>query len=210
MPIEEGRYPKEDGEYFYASELNGLMVNSFADIKTYKLAVTTNSASLDLSSIDYKYAILIRNSSQTDCYIDLDDTATTDGFYLPSGAEIILKSVSFDNISAITSAGSATLSVAVYTGVNNKTGYATNKEILKLSATANSSSVSFTNTTDYKDIIIINEGVNDVYISFSDTATTDDFKLNGGDYISVNTNKYQIAGICDTGKTSTVKVLGVY
>ena len=84
------------------------------------------------------------------------------------------------------------------------------KEILKLSATDGSSSVSFTNTTDYKDVLIINEGDYVVYIAFSDTATTDDFKLNSGEYISVNTSKYQISGICNSGETTTIKILGVY
>ena len=204
----EGQFPKVDGDVLYASEINSSN-NSYSDMKTYNLAVTTTSANLDLSGISNKYTIKIRNVGISDCYFNLNSTTTTSGMFIESGAEIQLDNVSFDNLSAITASGNTTLSVGVYVGLNSKTGYKTNSEILNISATSTSSSVSFTNTTDYKDILIINTGINDAYISISDTATTSDFILKQKETISLMTNKYQFSAICNSG-TTTIRILGVY
>ena len=206
----EGQFPKSSGDANYPSELNMYSGGSYADVKTYNLAVTTSTGNIDLSSVDYIYKILIRNTGLVGCYIDLDNTATTDGFYLQSEAEVILDNCNFEYVSAITSASSTTLSVIVYIGYNNYTGYKDEKEIVKLSSTDASSTIAFSDTTHYKDIIIINEGYNDAYISFTGTAATTDFKLIPGGVIIANTIKYDFSSICAAGLTTTIKILGVF
>jgi len=205
----EGQYPKADGDVWYASEVNHYY-NLYADMKTYNLAVTDSSAALDFSGISYKYSLLIRNIGYTDCYFDLDSTATTSSMFLPAGAEIMLSSVNFDDLSAITSAGTTTLSVAVYVGLDSKTGYKDEFEVKSISATDSSSNVSFTDTSSYKDILITNLGTSEVYIVVGATATTAGFRLEPRESITLMSNKYQFSAICDTGKTATVRILGVY
>jgi len=205
----EGVFPKADGDKFYGSEINSFF-GSYADVKTYNLAVTDSTANVNISAINYKYTLLIRNIGFTDCYFDLDDSCATTCQFLPAGAEVILNNCSFDYVSAITSSGTTTLSIAVFTGVSDKIGYKTNKEILTLSATDASSEDSFTDTTAYKDILITNVGAYEVYIAFGATATTAGFRLEPRESLVVNTVKYQIAAICNTGETATVSILGVY
>lgn len=205
----EGEYPKVDGDVWYASEVN-YYYNLYADMKTYNLAVTDSSAALDFSGVSNKYSMLIRNIGYADCYFDLDDTATTSSMFLPAGAEIMLSNVTFDDLSAITAAGATTLSVAVYVGLNSKTGYKDEFEVKSISATDSSSNVSFTDTTVYKDILITNVGDSEVYVAIGATATTSDFRLEPRESITLMSNKYQFAAICNTGKTATVRILGVY
>ena len=205
----EGQYPKIDGDVWYASEVN-YYYNLYADIKTYNLAVTTSSAALDFSGISNKYSILIRNIGYADCYFSLTATATTSSMIIPAGAEIMLSNVTFDDLSAITASDSTTLSIAVYIGLNSKTGYKTSSEILSISATDSSGTVSFTDTSSYKDILITNEGSSEVYVAINSTATTADFRLEPRESLTVMSNKYQIAAICNTGETATVNILGVY
>lgn len=205
----EGRLPKIDNEGIYASEYNAFLW-AYEDVKSYSLSVTTVSSNVDLSSISYKYSILIRNIGTADCYFDLDNTSTTINQFLPAGSEILLTNCSFSYISAITASGSTTLSIAVFVGLNNKTGYKTNKESLSLSVTDSSSNVSFTNTTSYKDIILTNTGPNNIYLNFGATATTSNMILRPSKSLSLMTNKYQISAICATGLTSTLRILGVF
>ncbi len=205
----EGRLPKIDDEGMYASEYNGFFW-AYSDCKCYNLAVSNTNNSIDLSSINYKYSIMIRNIGTADCYFDLDNTATTSNQFLPAGSEIIIQNCSFDYISAITSLGTTTLSIAIFISTNNKTGYKTNKEILTLSVTDSSGNVSFTNTTLYKDVLVTNAGVNNVYINFGSTATTGGLLLKPAQSLYLMTNKYQISAICNTGLTSIIRILGVY
>jgi len=205
----EGVFPKIAGDQLYTSEYNNFF-GVYSDCITYNLPVTTSTDNIDLSAISYKYSMLIRNIGTTDCYFDLASTATTSSMYLPAGYELTLTDCSFSYISAITSAGTTTLSVAVFIGCNSKIGYRTNSEVLSISATDTSSNLSFTSTTTYKDIIITNVGNNEVYIKFNSTATTSDFRLEPKESLILNTNKYQIAAICNTGETATVRILGVY
>lgn len=205
----EGAFPKIDGDKFYASEINSFF-GSYADVKTFNLAVTNSTSTVDLSGTDYKYTMIIRNIGYVDCFFDLDNSCATTCQFLPAGAEVTLNNCSFQNVSAITTSGTTTLSIAVFTGYADKIGYKTNKEILILSATQASSEDSFTDTTLFKDILITNEGPYEVYIAFGATAATTDFRLEPRESLVVNTVKYQIAAICNTGETATVSILGVY
>lgn len=179
-----------------------------SDVSTFTLAVSSSTASVDLSSISNKNKIEIRNIGSTDCFIDLDNSCATTDFPLVAGANIIFEDSSFNYVSAITSAGTTTLSIIVYIG---NTGNKTNKEILSISATDASGNVSFTSTTTYKDIIIANAGSNEVFINFGATATTSNAQIPYlGNPLIVSTNKYQISAICNTGETTTVRILGVW
>jgi len=70
--------------------------------------------------------------------------------------------------------------------------------------------VSFTDTTSYKDILITNVGASEVYVAINSTATTSDFRLEPRESITIMSNKFQFAAICNSGETATVRVLGVY
>ena len=205
----EGQFPKSDGDIWYASEVNYLH-NNYLNIKTYNLDVTTTSDNIDLSSIDYKYTLIIKNIGTMDCYIDLSNTATTSSLFLANKTEITLTNTNFDDIAAITATGTTTLSIAVLTGNANKTGYNDSEEILTINATDSSSYVSFTDTTVNKDLFIINSGNYNTYISFTTAAATTDFILQPLETFIISTKLYNIAAICASGETTTISILGVY
>ena len=68
----------------------------------------------------------------------------------------------------------------------------TNKEILK-DVTDASSEDSFSDTTELKNIIIYNSGVNNCYIKLGATATTSDYILESGKAIGFSRIDKQIA-----------------
>jgi hypothetical protein len=205
----EGKFPKIDGDVWFASEVNHFF-DLYEDVKTYNLSVTTASAALDFSGVSYKYSTTIRNIGYQDCYISLTNTATTSDMFLPAGTELTFTNCTFDDLSAITDSDTTELSVAVFTGIADKTGYKDSSEILEISATDVSSNESFTNTTAHKDVLIVNEGASKVYVAFGATAADTDFILEPREALAVMTAKYQISAICDAGETATVKVIGVY
>jgi hypothetical protein len=206
--VSEGQFPKGDNNVWYASEVNHFF-DLYGDVKTYNLAVTTSSAALNFSGVSNKYSILIRNIGYQDCYFNFGATATTSSMILPAGTEVMFTSCTFDDLSAITASSTTELSVAVFVGLNSKTGYKTNSEIKSISATTSTSTVSFTNTTAYKDVLITNVGVSAAFISLSGTAATTDFKLEPRESLAVMTNKSQFAAITAAG-TATIRIIGVF
>ena len=187
----------------------GAIVKKNTNIITTKLDVTDASATKVLSSYTNKNTINIKNIGLNNCYFVFDTSATTSNIMIKSGSEITFENTSFDNISAICDTGEITeLNLTISCG---QIGQKTNSEIISISTTDASSNESFSDTTNYKDLYIINEGANDVYINFGATATTDNLKLISKAVIAIeNTNKYQISSICAAGETSTIKILGVY
>lgn len=183
-------------------------INKFDEVVTVRLDVTTASSTADLSSLTECNTITIQNVGTTDCYITLTNTATTNGLLLEPDVGITLKNVNFDNVSAITSAATTTVNVIAQSG---NTGQKTNSEILVLAVTDASSEDSFTDTTAYKDILILNEGATDCYINLGATATTSDILLKSKEVIMIeNADKHQISAICAAAGTTTVKALGVW
>lgn len=192
-------------ENFDTSELNEKI---YDDVILLNLEATTSSAALDLSSIANKYSITIKNIGYINCFISFTNTATTSDYMIPFGSELFLNNCSFDDISAITSANSTTLSISI--GVKQSSGERQNFEILNINATDTTSAISFANTTEMKSISIVNVGVGDCYINFGNTAATTNYKLQVEDLFVTTTTKYTIASICDTGDTTTIRILGVW
>jgi|TARA_Y100000034_G_scaffold95237_1_gene115573 hypothetical protein len=75
-----------------------------------------------------------------------------------------------------------------------------------LSATQATSSVSYSAEADYH--IIRNMGNDTVYVNFDAAATTSDVPIKKGEYKSFQTNATAIHGICDTGETGTIRIIG--
>lgn len=182
-------------------------INKFTELYGVKLNVTPISGTVDISALTECNTIMIENVGETDCYLSLTSVATTDDMFLESEGLIILKNVNFSSISAITPASTTELNIIAYSG--NK-GQKNNSEVLKLDVTTVSSTDVFSNITEYKDILIINEGDTDCYIKLDNTATINDLLLKSKSVISIeNCDIHELAAITSTG-TTTVKALGIW
>lgn len=163
---------------------------------------------VDLSLVSKKYKYEIKNTGTDTVYFEFNNAATTDSFPILSGAKITIEDINFDTISFICASGeTSNINLAVFS--SQITGRKTNYEILKLNATTVTSTDSFSSSA-IKDLLIINEGVNDCHISFDTTATTSNLLLETEDVLSLNSSlNVNFAAITSTG-TSTIKILGVY
>jgi len=143
-------------------------------------------------------------------YIDLDNSSTTDKFYLPYNQSITFENCNFSTFSAICSTGLTTTLKII--GFGGRGGTKSNFEILKLNVTLSSSYVTFTNTTDYKDILIVNEGNKNAYIDFDNSAsTTSSILLQPNEFFSIDeTDVDNISAICSGSDTTTVKIIEVH
>lgn len=90
----------------------------------------------------------------------------------------------------------------------NKAGYGIfpNFEQLSISVTDASSSQSY--SKELSNHIIKNIGSNKCYINFDATATTDGYLLNPSESIILDTNCTAIHAICDSTKTTTLRIIG--
>lgn len=174
------------------------------------LAVTDVSAAATITLANTNEVTLFNDGSNP-VYVDFDGTSTVDKFTIPAGQNITLTNFDSTSISAICDTGlTSTLKLLLFDKANNHGGK-TNYEILKISATDISSLVSFSDTTSFKDIIIINEGSNNAYIDYDTVAATSNLKLAPGKTIIVeNADFDDISAICDSTLTTTLKVLAIY
>ena len=90
--------------------------------------------------------------------------------------------------------------------VNMQLAYAADQQYyISVSATQANTTTNFGFTAD--NVIIINDGANEIYVDFTDgIATTSDLKVNSGEALSVSFHTSTIGIICDTAKTATVRI----
>ena len=183
--------------------------NRYTNITTRHLSVSTSSSNIDISGLLKCNAIELYNLGASSCYISFGATATTNGVKLLSGTSLVLQDVDFNYVSAITSSGTAKLNVTAYN--SEFVGSKNNFEILNLSATDVNSNVSFSDSISYKDILVQNIGMNNVFVATGTTATTNNTIIEPDDVaIFRNIAIERIAGICSAGETTTVRILGIY
>jgi hypothetical protein len=197
--------------YFYNGGFNEVELNEKKQGSLLaSMAITDSSSSTSLSGLSNRNYIELENVGSSACFIDLDNSAAITDLKLAAGERIIFEDVSFTDVSAICSTGeTTTLNVTAYSGT--AAGARTNKEIASISATASSSNHTFTDTTSYKDVVVKNEGSSDCYVEIDSTATTSDRKLEAGKTMIINNMVVStIAAICDTGESTTVKLLEVH
>lgn len=189
---------------------NGNLVVQKENSYLASLAVSDVSDYEDLSSLSNLNYIELENVGSFDCYINLDTSAALTDFLLSSGEKIILENVSFSDVAAICNTGeTTTLNITAYSG--DTAGTRSNKEIASISATDSSASHTFTDTTSYKDVVIKNEGISNSFIEVGATATLSDRLLKAGKTMVINNMVVsQIAAICNTGETTTIKLFEVH
>jgi hypothetical protein len=174
------------------------------------LSVTSTSSSATFSSLTNINTLVIQNAGDKTCYFDLDGTATTSGFAIPRYKTITLSNCSFSTFSAICGGSdTTTLKILGFGGVQ---GSKYNYEIKTISSSSTSSSVTFTNTTSYKDVLIYNGGGSYAYIEFDGTATVSTgYQLKGGDYLQLNDIEIDtISSICNGSDTTTIYIIEVH
>ena len=95
-----------------------------------------------------------------------------------------------------------TSSARAYDRVLNQEGYTA------VSATDASQSVTFTDPAHQ--ILVINDGANEVFINFNGTtAAVTDFELKNGETVVMPITSSAISFICSTAETATVRVLSL-
>lgn len=192
---------------------NSLVFNSNAEkkdnLEQIKLDVTTSSSSVSFSSLVNTTTLIIANEGDTTAYLNFGATASTTDFAVLPNQIVSISNVDLGTqFSAITSTASTTLKIL---GMNSGTsGQNTSFEILNFSTSSTTNSSTFTNTTDLKDIIVVNDSSIDTYINFGADATTDNLKLLPNEYFVINRAAFnKVSGITD-GSTGSISVLGIY
>lgn len=151
----------------------------------------------------HKKYILLHNSGSTIVYVDFEVDATTNSFDLQPNERIEFFGV-FSKISAITASSTSTLRVI---GYGDTTDITTTK-LYKVSVTDTNTSQAVTANT--KQVIIRNTGSNVVYVNIDAAATTQHYYIDPQGTLILGKNVTTTAQfICDTGKTSTVKMIEV-
>lgn len=182
-------------------------IKSESDIQTISVTDISNNVSTSLSNTN---SILIINEGSNNCFIDFSSTSTLNGFPLFPKGKIYLRDINISQISAICEpTKTTTLKIQFFGG--DKIGSKENVEIIQHSTTETSQTSSLSGTPNYKYLLLLNIGNNNIYYDFNSTTTTSGIPIFPNDYIELeNINVSDIASICDTGNTSDLRILNLY
>ena len=124
----------------------------------------------------------------TKLYFNAPPASATVTLFLTNPAEIVLQSleVNIDTLANLERTG---------------TGGAD-----KVSMTATSATI-LASDANRKRVVLLNTGVNNVYVNLGTPATVNDFTLGPGERLTIERYTGIITGICDTGLTSTIRLL---
>lgn len=200
----------QTGTVFIAGGISTSESNLIYRNKANYVISATDTSSNQALSLTNMYSITLTNTGNSTVYIKFDATATTADFPIYPERNITFENVDLTQISAICDT-SETTTLRVLALAASKPGLLTNTEILSISSTDTSSSDTFANTTDNKDLIITNQSVADTYVDFDTTATTNDTLIKYQQYFILNETEFDsISAINNTSETATIKVLGLW
>jgi hypothetical protein len=184
------------------NECRNYAILSFVGLVAQAKVSVSNVAASNTFANNKKY-ILLNNAGSTTIYVDFEVDATANSWDVAPGEYLELFGV-FSKISAITASGTSTLKIL---GYGDTTDIPTTK-VYNVSCTSTNSSQAVTANT--KQVIMKNTGSNIVYVNIDAAATTDHMGIQPGSTLTIGKNVTTTAQfICDTAKTSTIKMLEV-
>ncbi len=198
----EGEFPKADGDVLYSTDVNIFNSNNISsgiDVSEQNVSDTNASKTVTGATV-----WLIKNTGANDVFINFGATATTNNFNLKPTEELKFQARETQLNFVCDTGLSSTLSVIG--GVGAVSRY---PEFLSTNVSVSSTSTEIYNDTQtYDNWLISNDGAVDVYIRFSATAVTTDYKIPAGDNLIINYNSNRLDGITSSG-TTTIRVFAV-
>lgn len=146
----------------------------------------------------------ITNVGADNIYLNFGSSATTDNFYLKPNENIIINLNQVQLNYICRSGETSDLSVVSGKATNNKFSNFISKNV----SISNSSTAIYNDTNSYKEWLIFNDGVEDVYLNFGSSAATSNFKLKSGKYTVIVFESNKLYGITESG-TAVVRILGL-
>lgn len=198
----EGEFPKSGGDVLYAREVNTFDSNNiYGSLDLSEGSATDSNATKTISNAS---VWILKNTGSNNVYINFGAAASTSNFYLKPSEEISFQ-LQETELNYICDTGE-TSDLSIIGGEGQINRYT---EFLSSVITVGTSSTEIYNDTqNYKNWLITNDGGNDVYIRFSATATTSDFRIKVGETLNINYEANRLDGIADTSSVN-VRVFAV-
>ena len=198
----ENEFPKDDGSVWFASEVNALdSLNIASGLSQVEASVTDSNASTTVSNAT---VWIIKNTGVNNVYINFGATAATTNFYLKPNEEIQFQ-LQQTQLNYICATG-LTSTLSIIAGVGAWKRY---DDFLSSTTTINASTTTiYSDTTTYRNWLISNDGTQDIFVRFSATATTSDFRIKVGESLSIVYPATRLDGI-SASSTSVARVWAV-
>ncbi len=200
----EGDFPKENGDAYFPSEVNAMIhtVHFSSFLVIAEESVSTGTATKTCTGAEVYY---LRNTGAENVHLNFEAAATNNNFYLLPGEEIRIN-LDKDDVRYKTSQNTSKISILA--GASPVNAF-TNFESKKVSVGNTSTEIT---TTACKMAILINRGVQDVWINIGGAATTAKFRIAAGEKIEID--RYDSTGIVSlygitAASTSDVCFLGL-
>jgi len=195
-------FPVEDGQVLYASTINALdSLNIASGLSQVEASVTDSNASTTVSNAT---VWIIKNTGVNNVYINFGATAATTNFYLKPNEEIQFQ-LQQTQLNYICATG-LTSTLSIIAGVGAWKRYS---DFLSTTVTVNNSTTDIYNSaTSYSNWLISNDGAQDIFVRFSATATTSDYRIKVGETLSINYPSIRLDGI-SASSTSVARVWAV-
>lgn len=195
-------FPKADGDVLYASEINGLdSLNIVSGFTQSEVACSQTNGSKTVANATIW---ILKNTGANNVYINFGGAATTSKFYLKPNEEIQFQ-LQQTQLNYICGTG-LTSTLSVIAGVGAWKRYS---NFLSSTTTINATTTAVYNAaTSYSNWLISNDGSNDIFIRFSATATTSDYRIKSGESLSINYPAKRLDAI-SASSTSIARVWAV-
>jgi len=186
-------------------------INKAKNVKEQVIINVTDVTSAATITLANTNEVILFNEGSNDIYFNFGATSVLNDFVLLAGKNMTL--VNFDKIllSAICDTGLTSTLKALLLDNSLNHGGKTNYEMLVLNTTDISGLVSFSNTVAFKDIIITNQGINSAFFDLDAVASLNNVELKAGkSFVMDNADFDDISAICNSGLTTTLKILAIY
>lgn len=198
----EGEFPKSDGDVLYAREVNTFDSNNiYSGIDISEVSASDSNATKTIASAS---VWILKNTGSSNVYINFGATASTSNFYLKPSEEISFQ-LQETQLNYICDT-SETSDLSIIGGVGQINRYT--EFLSSVTNVTTSSTEIYNDTQTYKNWLISNDGAVDVYIRFSATATTSDFRIAPGESLNINYEANRLDGIT-ASSTADIRVFAV-
>ena len=170
-----------------------------------KINATSTSSSVTFTNYVDVYNITISNAGTKTAFIKFGATAVTTDFPILPKTKLYLNNVKAQTIAAICGGSDTT---SLYIQADLSTGGSSRTTVTQYSLACTQTTANQAISVGSKKFIVMNYGDNNVYHSYTTTATLNDMVLFPYDYKEVEIASYEnLSGICDTSLTSSLRVL---
>lgn len=173
--------------------------------ENFKISATNVSSNISFANPLNVYNIKITNAGLKTAFIKFGATAVATDFPILSKTKLVLTNVKGSQIAAICGGTDTT---SLYIQAELTSGGSSRDTVTQTYLNCTASTATTTLAAGNKKLIVFNYGDYITYQNYGSTATLNDMALLPYDYTEIeNCSLTNIAGICDTGNTSSLRIL---